>query len=184
VTTLGLAETSAPKTEVSVSMRRGWLRHAGVAIGGASGAAVALGAYKVLGAQPDKAFALLQNWGPLFLLAMVALVVSSKFLDGLNSTVRESFSVVAAGVQNSAEAAGRTADALTRLADQGSRQAEQVERLAIYAAQEFPGVYERFDRQDEALRELAQSVQGLHGVLRREKAALDRREAHDGSGGT
>jgi hypothetical protein len=150
-----------PRAQVAFGFRGGWLKHVGVAIGGASGAAVILGAYEVLRAQPDRAFALLQGWGPVFLIAIVALFVTGKFLEGLNATVRESFSVVASGVQSSAEAAGRTADALTRLADQGSRQAEQVERLAIYAAQEFPGVYERFDRQDEVLKDLAASVNAL-----------------------
>jgi aldehyde:ferredoxin oxidoreductase len=75
---------------------------------------------------------------------------------------------------------------LTRLADQGTREFEQVERLAIYAAQEFPGVYQRLDRQDEVLQELAHGVKGLHTMLGNEKAALDRKdgelEGRNGSG--
>jgi hypothetical protein len=162
---LGLGSLSAPKAEVALGFRSGLLKRLGVAVGGAGGAAVVLGAYEILRTQPEKAFALLQAWGPAFLIALVAIFVVGRFLDGLNSTVRESFSIVAAGVQNSAEASGRTADALTRLAEQGGRQAEHVERLAIYAAQEFPQVYERFDRQDEALSELGKSVSAIRDFL-------------------
>jgi hypothetical protein len=162
MTSLNLASGGRPRVGVELGLRKGWLRHVGVAIGGASGTAVALGAYEVFRSQPDKSFQLLQVWGPAFLVAMLAIVVLGKFLEGLNQTVRESFSVVAAGVHNSAEAAGRTADALTRLADQGGKQAEEVRRLAIYAAREFPAVYERFDQIDAGLKSLADSVASLH----------------------
>jgi uncharacterized protein YukE len=129
----------------------------------------------------------LQGWGPAFLIALFALYVSGRFLEGLNATVRESFNVVASSVQSGAQANGRTADALTRLADQGTREFEQVERLAVYAAQEFPGVYQRLDQQDEVLQELLQrGMKGLHTLLGNEKAALDRKdrklEERDGSG--
>jgi hypothetical protein len=158
VTTLGLNEAPPAKTAIDVNLRSGLLRHLGVAVSGASGATVVLGGYEVLRSQPAQAFALLQSWGPFFLLALVGIVFLGKFLEGSNQTVRESFNVVAEAVRSSADASGRTADALTRLADQGGRQAEQVERLAIYSAQEFPRVYERFDTQDALLKDLAGSI--------------------------
>jgi hypothetical protein len=130
-------------------------------IGGASGAAAVLAGFEILRTQPDKAFALLQGWGPAFVIAIVSLLVVGKFLEGLNSTVRESFSVVASSVHDSADAASRTADALTRLADQGGKQAQEVQRLAIYAAQEFPGLYTRLDRQDEILEHQSAMLVGL-----------------------
>jgi len=186
VTTLDLGGHGVPRASIEAGFRSGWLRHIGVAIGGASGAAAALGSYEVLKQQPERAFNLLQGWGPVFLISIIALFVLGRYLEGLNCTVRESFSVVASGLQSSAAAAGRTADALTRLAEQGGRQAEQVERLAIYAAQEFPGVYERLDRQDDILQELLSGQKGLHSMLSREKAALERKdrelEERDGSG--
>jgi hypothetical protein len=161
MTTLGLAGNGTPKAELGMGFRAGWLKHVGLAISGASGAAVVMGAYEVLRSQPDKAFALLQGWGPVFLVAIVGLFVVGRLFEGLNATVRESFTVVAGGLEHSASSAGRTADALTRLADQGNRQFEQVERLAIYAASEFPGVYERLDQQDKVLKEIALSVNTL-----------------------
>ena len=165
VTTLDLSGVSVPKVGVEAGFRFGWLRHIGIVMGGASGAAIVLGAYNIMTSQPHRDFALLQGWGPSFLIAIVALFVVGKFLEGMTATVRESFSLVASGVHSSAEASGRTADALTRLADHGSRQAEQVERLAIYAAQEFPGMYERFDRQDETLQDLTRSVNAIRMSL-------------------
>jgi hypothetical protein len=177
MTSLGLNAAGATKAELALAFRAGWLKHVGVALGGASGAAIVLGAYQILRSEPEKSFALLEAWGPVFLVAIVAIFVVGKFLDGLNATVRESFTVIASGLQDSAAAAGRTADALTRLADQGGRQAEQVERLAIYAAQEFPQVYERFDRQDAALGKLAESVNAI-------AIHLTAKGGSDGTGGT
>ena len=182
VTTLGLGGSGRPKLEAQVALRTGPFRHVGVAVAGAGGAALILGAFELLKAQPDKSFQLLQLWGPAFLVAMLAIAVAGKFLDGLLLTVRESFSVVANSVHDSAEAAGRQADALTRLADQGSRQTEEIQRLAIYSAQEFPGVYERFDRQDETLSKLATSVTGLYAMLSQQQTAHLQEREHDGSG--
>lgn len=184
MTVLGLGEAASQGVEAKASFRAGWLKHIGVVLGGASGTAIVLGGYDILRSEPAQAFDLLRAWGPAFLLAMLAMFILGKFLDGLNSTVRESFSVVAGGVKASAEASSRTADALTRLADQGTRQAEQVERLAIYAASEFPGLYERLDRQDEVLRDLASSMKGLHTKLSNEKNALEKKQEgeRDGNG--
>lgn len=176
VTILGAAGEAVVGEAAGWISRSGWLKHMGTAITGASGAAIVLGGYEVLTSQPERAFALLQAWGPAFLIAVIALF--------LIATIRESFSMVASGVQMSATAAGRTADALTRLAEQGGRQSEQVERLAIYAAQEFPGVYERLDRQDDVLLELVEGMKGLHSMLSKEKAALDlkNKEAEESDG--
>ena len=149
------------QTEVRVGLRTGWLRHVGVAVGGASGAAIVLGGYEVLRSQPDKSFQLLQVWGPAFLVAMVAIMVFGRLLEGLIQAIRDSFGMVATSVHDSADAASRTADALTRLADQGGKQAQEVQRLAIYAAQEFPGLYTRLDRQDEILEHQSAMLVGL-----------------------
>jgi hypothetical protein len=156
-----LSSPLPPKAGLGMDFRAGWLKHVGLAISGASGAAIVVGAYEVLKAQPEQSFKLLAGWGPTFLIVIVALFVVGRFLEGLNATVRESFNMVAGGVQSSAEASGRTADALTRLADQGGKSAEEVRMLAVYAAQEFPGIYERFDRQDATLDKQTESLSSL-----------------------
>jgi len=180
VATSGLGLGMIPKGDVRMGFRTGLLRYLGVTVGGASGMAIALGAYEVFRSQPDKSFALLQIWGPAFLIALLAIYVTGKFLEGLVVALRESFSMVANSSHDSAVAAGRQADALTKLAEQGSRDAEEVKRMAIYAAQEFTGVYERFDRQDDILRDLTHGVKGLHSMLSSEKAALDVKEKKEG----
>jgi hypothetical protein len=181
LTSLGLSEGSAPAADIRVGFRTGWFRHIGVTLAGASGAAAVVGTIEVFKAEPAQAIALLQSWGPSFLLVLVALFLGGKFLDGLvtgmQTTVSENSKLLAGALTASAEASGRTADALTQLANQGNRQAEQVERLAIYAASEFPGVYDRFDRQDEVLKEMANSIKGVHSMLSNEKAALAKKEA-------
>jgi len=173
VTTLDLGGVGPRRADVQVGFRSGWLRHIGVAIGGASGTAVALGCYEILRSQPDKSFQLLQVWGPAFLVAMLGILVFGKLIEALISAIRESFTMVASSVHDSAKAADRTADALTRLADQGGKQAQEVQRLAIYAAQEFPGVYERLDRQDAVMAKqnqmLGEMMQGLKALSTGEK---------------
>jgi hypothetical protein len=173
MTGLGLSTSSSPKVGLGIDLRAGWLKHVGLAISGASGAAIVVGAYDILRSQPDRAFALLQGWGPAFLIAILAIFAVGRIFEGLNSTVRESFSTMSAGIQSSAEAASRTASALTQLAEQGNRQVEETRRLAIYAAQEFVPMYERLDRQDELLREISQSVKGLHCVIHRETKTVE-----------
>jgi hypothetical protein len=184
VTTLGLGEAASQGVDAKADFRGGWLKHLKIALGGASGTALVLGGYEVLKSQPAQAFGLLQSYGPVFLIAALVIFAGGKVLEGLTTTIRESFGLVASSVQASAAASSRTADAMTRLADQGTRQAEQIERLAIYAASEFPGLYERMDRQDEMLRELASGVKGLHTKLSNEKTALDKKQEgeRDGSG--
>jgi hypothetical protein len=192
MTSLGLGQGGAPKMVPERVWLTSFLRNGGILLGGAGMLAVVDGAYQVLKAEPEQGFKLLEAWGPAFLISIVAIFVMGKFLEGINVTVSRSFEALAQGVSTSAEAAGKTAEALTMLADQGSRQAEETRRLVLYAAQEFPPLYERLDRQDEAMRqqsealkELRQGVQTLHSMLSAEKTALNKKEreteASDGS---
>lgn len=170
--------------KVDVGFRRGFLRHVGVVLGGAGSAAVVLGGYELLREEPSRAFGLLAGWGPAFVLGIVALVVAGRFLEGLSAGVRESFSIVAGAVENQAEASGRTADALTRLANQGGRQAEEIQRLVVYAGREFPSLYTRLDRQDEALARLANSVDRMAASVNGLHTRLDREKPRELGGGT
>jgi len=175
MTGIGLVGADAPKGEVAASFRRGWLRHFRVALSSAGGAAVVLLILDLLQRQPVEGFKLLGAWGPWPVIALVALAFLGRFMGQMNDTIQTTFSAVVTNVQQQTVASVKTADALTRLADQGGRQAEQVERLAIYAAQEFPGVYERLDKQDEILLDVQRGIKGLHSMLSNEKVAFDRR---------
>ncbi len=152
-------------TDLRIGFRRGLLRNVSIALGGASGAAVVLGGYELLQRQPERAFALLQSWGPAFLIALLAIFTLGTFLSGVNATLRESVSMIAESAKEGAQASARTADALTRLADQGSRQFEEVQRMSIYVSRELPHLYERLDRQDEMLEAVGDSLRRLHAKM-------------------
>ena len=144
-----------------MGFRAGWLRHFKVALSSAGGAAVIFGLFELLQKQPVQGFKLLGEWGPWPVLAMVGLVLVAPFLVGLQDTVRTAFGAIVSNFQLQTVASTKTADALTRLADQGGRQAEEIRRLAIFNAQEFPGIYSRFDKQDEVLQDLSSLVKVL-----------------------
>lgn len=154
-----------PSGEVSVGLRKGWVKHFRVALSSAGAAAAVWALADLIERSPRESFALLQLWGPWPIVALVGLALLGRFMSRMNDTIQTSFASVVQSSQLNAEAQGRTADALTRLADQGGKQGEEVRRLAIYAAQEFPSVYDRFDKQDAALEKLASSVRAVHGRL-------------------
>ena len=161
MTTLGLSETAIPRAQVALGFRGGWLKHVRVALSSAGGAAIVLAIFELLQRQPIEGFRLLGLWGPWPIVALVALAFAGRFLSRLNETIQTTFGAVVTTVHQGVDAQIKTADALSRLADQGGRQAEQVERLAIYATQEFPFVYERFDKQDAILTDLQSGVKAL-----------------------
>jgi|GEM_PF-1643897 len=160
-----LGEVKLPSGEVEAKFRSGWLRHFRVVLSSASGAAVVLGIFTLLQQRPSEGFRLLDSWGPWPVLAIVVLVLAAPFLARLSETIGSAFTAIVAHTQRTADAQTKTAEALSELADYGKRQFEEVERLAVYAAREFPGVYERFDQTDQALKELATSMTLLHQRL-------------------
>jgi uncharacterized protein YukE len=150
MTVLGLGHVEAP-SEVTGSFRAGWIRHIRVVLGSAGGAALIFGAFELIQKQPGESFKLLGAWGPWPVVALVALVLVGSFLSRINETISTTFAAIVTSSQQQAQSSGKMADAVSRLADQGNKQAQEMQRLAIYAAQEFPGVYERLDRQDKVL---------------------------------
>lgn len=162
---LGL--TASKPTEVSVGFRRGWFRHIRVAFASAGYLAVIVLAIKMLERQPKEGFGLLVQWGPWPIIVFVFVCIIGSFLSSVNETIRMSLTSLVESGKDGAKAQARQADALSQLAGQGGRQQEEVRRLAIYAAREFPGVYERLDRQDLVLNEIV-------GHLRKGRGANDR----------
>lgn len=152
--------SGVPSGEMTVSFRSGWVKYLKVAASSAGGAAVVLALFTLLQREPSEGFRLLAAWGPWPFVALVGLTIAGKFLSRMNDTVQGAFGAVVTTVQGGVDAQNKTADALTRLADQGNRRQEEIERLAVYAAQEFPLVHQRLDRQDEALRSIQEAVTG------------------------
>lgn len=163
-----LTETKSGPTEVSVGFRRGWFRHIRVALSSAGWLAVIVAAIKLLALRPTEGFGLLGQWGPWPIIAIVCVVLLGHFLSRLTDAVQVSFSSMVKSAEAGAAAHNRTADALTQLAEQGGRQAEEVRRLAIYAAREFPSVYERLDRQDEVLSTITAVVHEIRAHQQKE----------------
>jgi len=164
---LGFAGAAKPM-EIQARFRAGWVQYAAVTLGGAGGIAVVLAVFNLLQKQPADGFKLLVAWGPYPFIILVGLAIVGKFLSRLSDSLQTTFSAVVESSQQSASAHTETAkavttlaDATTRLAEQGGHSADEVRRLAIFAAQEFPSVYERFDRTDAALGKLTGAVTQL-----------------------
>lgn len=143
-------------------VKTGWFKGAlALGIGAGGGLGLMLEVAQIFGRDPREGFDVLKSWGPWAL--VVGLVVwlvyqlASKSID----TARDAMNAWVGTAKTQAEASTRTADALTKLAQQGGRSAEEVQRLTIYTAQEFPSLYLRLDKQDDALDEIKALVHGL-----------------------
>ncbi len=169
----------APTGNARITLQRPWVK-ATIALSLGAGMALSIVAVVFEFAQryPAETFALLRQWGPWFLIITLCLVLLSNFLnkgiEGGLTVFRESTRAQMASAEAqkaSAEAQNRQADAMAQLAGQGSRQAEEVRRLSIYAVREFPNIYDRFDKQDAVLDNVARSVAAIHGRLDEKREA-------------
>jgi hypothetical protein len=161
VNLLGLGNRELVKPDVEASFRRGWLRHVKLVFTSAGGAALMFALVELLQRQPAEGFKLLSSWGPWPILAIAGLVLVGQFMGKMSDTIQQSFTAIVSSFQEGLASQVRTADALTRLADQGTRQAQEIQRMAMYAAQEFPILFQRLDRQDQALVELAELMNSV-----------------------
>jgi hypothetical protein len=166
MTTQGLGEVKLPSGEITAGFRSGWIRSIRIGLSSAAGATLILAIFQLLQRQPLEGFRLLDSWGPWPVVAIIALVLAVPFLSRIQETISTTFGAIVASSHQTAEAQAKTADALTRLAEQGSGQAQDVQRLAIYAAQEFPGVYERLDKQDRVLENHGNTLGEMAGLMR------------------
>ncbi len=171
MTGLGLSAGS-PSGQVSGTTGSGRLRHFKVALSSAGGAAIVLAAFELLQKEPVEGFKLLGQWGPWPVIVLVALVMAGSFFSKLNETISTSFGAIVVSAQQGVEAQSRgveaqskMAEAVSRLADQGNKQSEEVRRLAIYAAREFPAMYDRFNQLDASIAKLTDGVKGLHWAV-------------------
>jgi len=160
--------SAVPASQVSLGFRRGWVRYLNVALSSAGGAALVFGVFELLRQQPAEGFGILSAWGPWPVVVLAGLAIAARGLSRLSDTLQTTLGSVVKSIeqgadaqQKMAEAQTRTADAMSRLGEQGWQHTEEIRRLAMYAAQEFPSVYERFDRQDAALGKLAEAITKL-----------------------
>jgi hypothetical protein len=145
-----------------VAVKTGWFKgFLALGLGAGGGMAVALSVTQVFAHDPREGFDVLKSWGPwamvVGLVVFLVYQLASKSIDA----ARDGMNAWVGTARTQAEASTRTADALTRLAQQGGQSAEEVRRLNIYAAQEFPSIYARFDKQDDKLDLLVDAMKGL-----------------------
>ncbi len=182
---ISVAETKRPEGSLRLRVNSSWLKGLLVLGMGAGGSmALGVGALQMLSKDPREGIGLLKSWGPwaiivffvVFFVWKVAMEGIGVARDGMNAWVRTA--------EKGADAQTRTADALTILAEQGGRSAEEVRRLTVYAAQEFPNVYARFDSQDAMLKQNSDALVALTGHILtlntrlNEDAQRARRENH------
>lgn len=161
MTGLGLSPASLTSGQAGTGTKGAWAKGFRIALGSGGGAAIVFALFDLIRNRPGESFQLLNSWGPWPVIALVAMVLVGMFLSRINETISTAFSAIVSSSQEQAQSMGKLADAVSRVADQGNKQAQEVQRLALYAAQEFPGVYERLDSQDKVLGEIAETVRHL-----------------------
>ena len=150
---MGFADTMKQHDgKLQLQIRAGWLRGMLVmGFGAGGGIAAGWSLFELVSHDPKEGFALLKAWGPWALVVALAMLLCWKVATQFLGLVRTGLEKFLETSDRQAVAAEGQTQQLARLADQGGRQHEEVKRLAIYAAQEFPSVYVRLDRQDAML---------------------------------
>jgi len=153
--------------KLELQVRTGWLRGMLVmGFGAGGGIAAGWGLLELVSHDPKEGFALLKVWGPWAIVVVFAMFVVWKLSAELISLARVMMNAWVSTSERQAVSSEVQATALTKLAEQGGRQGEEVKRLAVYAAREFPTVYERMDRQDTMLQSNHDATMELHGLVR------------------
>lgn len=163
---LGLGHASVPSGEVTASFRAGWVKRFRLVLSSAGGAALVLGVFSLFEKQPGESFRLLGAWGPWPVIALVALMLLGSFLSKISEIIQTAFGAIVTSSQRQADSGAKMADAVSQLAEQGGKQVQEVQRLAIYAAQEFPTIYARLDRQDAVLADHGKTLAEIAGTMR------------------
>ena len=144
-----------------------------IGIGAGGSLAVVGGLLKLLGDDPKEGLGLLKAWGPWALVVALAMLLAWKLSTQAIGVVKVGVESFMRTSERQAVASEGQALALTKLADQGGRNAEEVRRLAIYAAQEFPSVYARLDKQDAMLATNHEATMSVHELVEKLAARLD-----------
>lgn len=112
---LGLGVTGKSKAEIRVGFRSGWIRSITVALGGAGILGLVFGMFNLAREQPDRVFALLGQWGFLWLIVLALMFLAWDLVKtGMHYLAR-----LADSVQDSAVA-------MNRIADRDDREQERV----------------------------------------------------------
>lgn len=162
--TLGLSTAKAPVSKRLSGVTQGLL------IGGsfAGGGTVVLGAIELIRSEPDKAFRLLESWGPWFFLALFIAFAMSKLgnrlldvFERLGDRVADSLENVAAEQKNQADAMQNQALALQAQASKDDRERERLSTMVDYGAQQARQALEIVQAQGATLAKIAGQLEHL-----------------------
>ena len=175
---MAMTSTMKPDGKLELHLSGGRLKGMLVlGFGAGGGIAAGWGLLELVSHDPKEGFALLKAWGPWALVVALAMLLVWKVATQAIGIVKVGVEAFLHTSERQATASEGQAQALTQLAAQGGRNAEEVRRLAIYAAQEFPSVYARLDRQDAMLASNHEATMAVHAAVERLAARLD--ETHD-----
>jgi hypothetical protein len=150
----GISHSDEGPNEVRVGFRRGWFRYLNIALGVPVGAAVLLGAIRILESNPKDAFTLLQSWGPGYFIGALGVVMIGGLLSQIVDISRD-------GVQ----AQRQMAEAMTAIAQKDDRQLQEIQTLAAYTAQQSERMHRRHVRMEESLAAIATKLKVPHAAL-------------------
>ena len=123
----------------------------------AGGAAVVWGAFELLKDEPHEGFALLQHWGPWFLIALVAMWA----LHDLASQVLRVGDRIALSMENIAVEQQRQAVAQEKESEKDDRNFDRLQTLVSFAGQQSQTTLQRMDGQDATLRQILEQLKLL-----------------------
>ena len=152
--TLGLGGHGTPSGEVKVGFRSGWLKSFGLKVGSAGLIGIVLAAMALAKQQPTQVFALLANWGVVWVLALAAMFL----LWDLAKEGLKYLGILAEGVKE-------TAVAMNRLADKDDRERDRMLTETAYISQSVRRMSERHedwkDEQRDHNRRVEEMLKGI-----------------------
>jgi hypothetical protein len=122
--------------------------------------------------QPDRAFALLQKWGPWFFLAFFVTWIVYKLLEPVVTAIVEAFGRISASTEKQAESMGLLAAAVQKSADKDDRQVQEMQTLTALTAQRSEKTYammQEFHQDNQAiLREYGETLKRIEQKVDRQ----------------
>ena len=91
--------------------------------------------------QPDRAFKLLEQWGPWFFLAFFGSWIVFKLLEPMVTGIVSAFSRISASTEKQAESMGMLAIAVQKSAEKDDRQVQEMQTLTALTAQRSERTY-------------------------------------------
>ncbi len=123
------------------------------------GGSVVYAAFELIQAQPDRAFRLLQSWGPGFLLALFIAWSLSRIVNRAIDVAEKVGGRVALSLENVATEQGKQALAQQAAADKDDRQLQEMQTLTALTAQRSEKTYAMLQSYHEDMQETLRRIE-------------------------